>query len=307
MKTVGRWNDEDIEFLREYYPSEGPKLCAEVLDRTIRAIEAKAGRLGIKSGRFWSIEDVEFIKENYLIEGAQLCAEVLNKNVTSVYTKAGRLGIVSKPWSIEEEDFLTKYYPIKGVSYCADALMRSKSAIKGKALRLNLELIKYKAKKKTTEQYRSEIPKDYIVLEEYLGGKIPLLHKHLTCGYEWTVQPNNIISGRGCPACSTKGFNPTLPGYLYFIYFEELNLYKIGITNRSKGRFKEFGYTPKIIKQVLFETGSKAREVEQAILKKYQDYKHDSGLLKSGNTETLLLDKDLEKEVLLLIDEYSSN
>ena len=42
------WEEEEIEFLKEFYPTEGPALCAEVLDRTCSSIKRKTNRLGLK-------------------------------------------------------------------------------------------------------------------------------------------------------------------------------------------------------------------------------------------------------------------
>lgn len=59
-------------------------------------------------------------------------------------------------------------------------------------------------RKKTTEEYKLEIANtEYDVLENYLGNKIPILHKHI-CGYEWRTRPNDILSGYGCPSCSNN-------------------------------------------------------------------------------------------------------
>jgi len=43
------WAEEEIEFLIEWYPIEGAKLCAKVLDRTIISVYQKAFKLGINS------------------------------------------------------------------------------------------------------------------------------------------------------------------------------------------------------------------------------------------------------------------
>lgn len=61
-----------------------------------------------------------------------------------------------------------------------------------------------KKQRKTHEQYLSdlaEINPEFEVLEEYKGNKTEILHRHKTCGYEWSVRPNNMLDGQGCPNC----------------------------------------------------------------------------------------------------------
>jgi len=65
------WTEEEIEFLKEFYPTEGPSLCAEVLDRTRVSIKKKAAAMGIKlidkyNERRSSHEDyVKLVEDDY--------------------------------------------------------------------------------------------------------------------------------------------------------------------------------------------------------------------------------------------------
>lgn len=63
------------------------------------------------------------------------------------------------------------------------------------------------ARKKTNTQFIAEIKEkfddEFVFLEEYQGAKTPILCRH-KCGYEWSVSPTNILSGKGCPKCSGK-------------------------------------------------------------------------------------------------------
>ena len=62
-------------------------------------------------------------------------------------------------------------------------------------------------KRKTTEEYKSELSKcnpNIECVEEYKGTNTKILHKCLKCGREWSVQPANILSGTACPVCSYK-------------------------------------------------------------------------------------------------------
>lgn len=60
-------------------------------------------------------------------------------------------------------------------------------------------------RRKTTDEFLQEVKtlpngNEYVFSGEYLGNKIKLNVKHI-CGYEYTIRPNNFISGQRCPKC----------------------------------------------------------------------------------------------------------
>lgn len=60
-------------------------------------------------------------------------------------------------------------------------------------------------KRKTHEQYVAEvlsINSDIDVIERYNGSLTPIRHKCKICGNIWSVRPNSILLGTGCPVCS---------------------------------------------------------------------------------------------------------
>jgi hypothetical protein len=64
-------------------------------------------------------------------------------------------------------------------------------------------------------------------------------------GHRWSANIANRSSGRGCPTCATFGFDPNLPGFLYFIDHFDLQMLQIGITNFPDdrlGRHKRAGW-----------------------------------------------------------------
>lgn len=79
-------------------------------------------------------------------------------------------------------------------------------------------------KKKTHEKYVAELlikNPNIKVLEKYIGGHIPILHKCKKCGHEWKAQPSSILDGRGCPECAKKS-RITLLTKTHEQYVEEL-------------------------------------------------------------------------------------
>jgi len=62
---------------------------------------------------------------------------------------------------------------------------------------------------KTTESFKREVKEidpDYEFLGEYINNKYKSLFKHLTCGNEFEMRPNDFQQGYRCPHCS-KGTN----------------------------------------------------------------------------------------------------
>lgn len=110
---------------------------------------------------------------------------------------------------------------------------------------------------------------------------------------EFTQSPNDHLQGCGCPSCATYGFNPKIPGFLYYISINGGQAYKIGITNFSiEERFsvKELS-TIKVIQVWEYQNGYECKEKEQEILKEFKDNKYKgSELLTTGNTELFNID-----------------
>jgi len=139
---------------------------------------------------------------------------------------------------------------------------------------------------KTTAQYAKDLPANLNVLEKYINNHTKILHK-CSCDYTWSVKPNTILNGSGCPRCANHGFTPNLPAILYIIEFPSLgSLYKVGITNDYKRRMSEFGYKSKAIFIIEFKDGREAWDLEKEYLNILKHYMFNTGLLRSGNTET---------------------
>ena len=145
----------------------------------------------------------------------------------------------------------------------------------------------------TFQQFKDnakEVHKDrYKYLGEYHGS-----NKDVTiyCNIHGTFnqRAQTHLNGSGCPACAVKGFNPKLPGILYYLEINNGEAYKIGITNRTvKERFSNKDLTKiKIIREWYFDDGYKLCDTEKLILRKFIAYKYEGApLLESGNTELL--------------------
>lgn len=59
-------------------------------------------------------------------------------------------------------------------------------------------------KTKSNDQYITEVAKinpNIVVIDQYSGNKVPILHKCLLDGHEWYAAPGHILEGSGCPKC----------------------------------------------------------------------------------------------------------
>lgn len=152
---------------------------------------------------------------------------------------------------------------------------------------------------KTHKQYEYELFKKEIdanPIENYAGANTPILHECIN-NHIWSVSPSSLLNrNRGCPTCSTSGFNISKPAILYLISFEHngVKYYKIGITNRTVyDRYSEESWEElkiSVIWEVYFALGKDAKEKEKILLNKYSTFKVNTGALKSGNTETISIE-----------------
>jgi predicted nucleic acid-binding Zn ribbon protein len=102
---------------------------------------------------------------------------------------------------------------------------------------------------------------------------------------------------RRCEPCDwERGFSPKLPAILYYLRISNGDqiLYKLGITNRTvKDRFKKSELDNiEVLRELKFETGQQAHELEQYYLNLFSEYRYkgDPILKSGGNTEILTTD-----------------
>ena len=91
-------------------------------------------------------------------------------------------------------------------------------------------------------------------------------------GHSWNAvvasRSGGPKGGSGCPSCATSGFNPSLPGWLYFLDHDGWGLFQIGITNDPTRRISKHGsggWTSIEIRGPM--DGSLAKDLETSILK----------------------------------------
>lgn len=143
--------------------------------------------------------------------------------------------------------------------------------------------------------------RDIKILSEYKGYNEDLTCVCLKCSNVWnTTLPKLIYFMRGCPEIECgggviSGYNPSKPGYLYYLRVvdAEKTYWKIGITNLGvKARFVPSDRAKiSILYCHLFTDGVDAQKAERNILNLFKEYRAvGAKVLQSGNTELFTKD-----------------
>jgi hypothetical protein len=142
-------------------------------------------------------------------------------------------------------------------------------------------------KQYTTQEYQAQI--QFRVVEEYISNHVPILHECII-GHQWKASPANIKSGTGCPTCSKSGFDSSKPATLYFIsfWFDNIEYFKIGITNKSiEERFvrEKSKLSIKLLWSKQFDMGKDAQNIETILKRQNSRYQIMIPAFQRGNTE----------------------
>lgn len=134
-----------------------------------------------------------------------------------------------------------------------------------------------------------------VVLGDYVNNSTPIKCLCLVCNKNFYPSGSTIIYGSGCSNCKKGGFNPQLPGYLYYLRvtsgtetYWKIGITNIGVKSRFKGKDRE---KISVLYCYLFENGKDACTAESNILKMFKDYRASGlNILSVGNTELFTKD-----------------
>ena len=200
---------------------------------------------------------------------------------------------MNKKWTEDEDNFIIVCCKC-GWHYAdiANELNRSYYSVEHRVRRL---LTSNGKATKTTKQYIKELKikcPSMICLGTYINNKTPILHKCLKCNKEYNTRPNDKLSGWACKYCGTDnnggGIPPNKSGITYLVYIPKYDLFKFGITSKSvKERMRDNRLSEYVlILERKFELGINAMNLEKLWKENLKEYLVNTGLLKSGNTET---------------------
>lgn len=149
-----RWTEEDLEYLRKWYPLKGWHIAKE-MNRTRPAVRHQADLLGLvctkRSYRFdlWTPEQDDLLRRHYPHGGAIACLRVFpTRSKGALRNRAHLLGIRCPSekrginrWKTEEHDIIRANYPSGGWEACHKLLPhRSRDAIMAQSKVLGLFL-----------------------------------------------------------------------------------------------------------------------------------------------------------------------
>lgn len=114
-------------------------------------------------------------------------------------------------------------------------------------------------------------------------------------GHPHSMSWKAFNQGRRCGVCRPGGYNPLLPGILYYVRLESCGepIYKIGITNRPVERRMSDSRSPfRILWQKQYDDGAIPLRIEKAIVEKFKKYQYTGTALpiRCGQTECFTID-----------------
>lgn len=189
LKRVGvyvdqnsRWTNDEIDILKEYYPTESMRVLFSKLPRHAnpQSIVGKAYKLGIKKklGR-WTSEELKLLKEKYKTTSAKELYELFggNHSILAVRTKARKTGLASNLfWTPNEDQILKENYAHCTFLEIQNLLPnKTSNAIMAHARKLNIKSKFYLEEQYTDEQLNfikeNWMNMNDIQLAQYLGRK----------------------------------------------------------------------------------------------------------------------------------------
>lgn len=227
----------------------------------------------------WTKEEEQFLRDNYGKYGPAYCAKTLNRAYKAVTVKASKLDLTKSltkyRWSKQEDKFLIQNYSEYGADYCAENLDRSYESVLNRAWQLKL------TKASWSEQ------EEHFLIDNYANSGPTYCAEKLNRTYGAIVAKAIRLNLQA----NTK-YDSNI---VYSVYFPDLFLYKVGITNNVERRIKQFGH-PCIILKIQECEPTEAAQLERKLLKSVTLI--NTGALNSGNTETFMQPSKEIKEFL---------
>lgn len=169
-----RFTDEDIAFLKIYYPRGNWDIIMQRFPSSTKSsIMTKMSKLGIKMEiNHWSKEELDLLAQNIGILSDEELVKLFNGKYTigAIKTKANKaLGYTSKKWTQDEDDIMYKYYPILSPTEVAEMLPnRTYYGVIHRAKVLNIQS---NINRNWSEEENNYIKENYKLQPDYIIAK----------------------------------------------------------------------------------------------------------------------------------------
>lgn len=120
MGSQDNWTEQEIQILKEEYPTGNTKELAVKLDKTVNQVNWKANYLGIRKKKLtsdklrnWSNTEIEYIQNTYDYNNPNSLQEIslyLNRTEKAIIQKLSLLQIDLRPWTDEDIDYLIQNF-----------------------------------------------------------------------------------------------------------------------------------------------------------------------------------------------------
>lgn len=161
------WTEEELDILKEYFPTEGASIQKRLPRHSIPAIYQRAHRLGVSvdrqhCNRSWDEDEMAVLREFYPIEGRDVAKRLPWRTEAACKTQANKMGLKAPPrkhkeyvnhWTEEEDRILRDFFPIEGQAVSKRLPNRTDAACLQRAYSLRL---KYISGRNTTEAHKKD-------------------------------------------------------------------------------------------------------------------------------------------------------
>ena len=123
---INRWNSEEDEILKEFYPKEGSDVYKRIPGKNREQCLYRASLLKIptiKTPVVWSENEINILKEFYPDEGSNVYKRLPGRTGISCVAMANKYGIVhNTKWTTEQDNILREYYPTGGAKKVSELI-----------------------------------------------------------------------------------------------------------------------------------------------------------------------------------------
>lgn len=112
------WTEQEIQLLKELYPSVGVEIPEIRANHSPTAILSKASKLGVSydAENKWTDEEIAILKDKYPKLGWRIPELLKTRPKSGIMSRASRLGLTRAPWSDEEIALLKDKYYYRGTN-----------------------------------------------------------------------------------------------------------------------------------------------------------------------------------------------